>query len=60
VTRKLDKSQWRTVFDRLSNALEGKQAEIEVASLSLGDQRSSLLLFDNPPGVLAIVDKVIE
>jgi hypothetical protein len=28
--RKLDKSQWRT--------LEGKQAEIEVASLSLGDQ----------------------
>jgi hypothetical protein len=37
-TRKLDKSQWRTVFDRLSKTLEGKQAEIEVASLSLGDQ----------------------
>ena len=26
------------VFDRLSKTLEGKQAEIEVASLSLGDQ----------------------
>jgi hypothetical protein len=31
--RKLDKSQWRTFLDRLSKALEGKQAEIEVASL---------------------------
>lgn len=37
-TRKLDKSQWRTFFDRLSKTLEGTQAEIEVASLSLGDQ----------------------
>jgi hypothetical protein len=37
-TRKLDKNQWRTFFDRLSKTLEGKQAEIEVASLSLGDQ----------------------
>ena len=36
--RELDKSQWRTFFDRLSKTLEGKQAEIEVASLSLGDQ----------------------
>ena len=60
MTRKLDKRQWHTVFDRLSKALEGKQAEIEVASLSLGNQRSSFLPFDNPPGVLAIVDKVIE
>src|SRR5262245_30881801 len=37
-TRKLDKSQWQTYFDRVSKLLEGKQAEIEVASLSLGDQ----------------------
>ena len=36
-TRKLDKTQWRTFFDRLSKTLEGKQAEIEVASLSLGN-----------------------
>ena len=37
-TRKLDKTQWRTFFDRLSKMLEGKQAEIEVVSLGLGDQ----------------------
>jgi uncharacterized protein DUF5335 len=37
-TRKLDKKQWRTFFDHVSTMLEGKQAEIEVASLRLGDQ----------------------
>jgi len=37
-TRKLDKGQWRTALDRISKTLEGKEAEIEVASLSLGDQ----------------------
>ena len=37
-TRKLDKAQWRTFFDRVSTTLEGKQAEIEVVSLRLGDQ----------------------
>jgi Family of unknown function (DUF5335) len=37
-TRKVDKTQWRTFFDRLSTTLEGKQAEIEIASLRLGDQ----------------------
>jgi hypothetical protein len=37
-TRKLDKTQWRTFFDRVSKMLEGKQAEIEVISLGLGDQ----------------------
>jgi Family of unknown function (DUF5335) len=37
-TRKLDKPQWRIFFDRLSTTLEGKQAEIEIASLRLGDQ----------------------
>lgn len=37
-TRKLDKAQWRTTLDRISKTLQGKTAEIEVASLSLGDQ----------------------
>ena len=37
-TRKLDKQQWRTFFDRVSTTLEGKEAEIEIASLRLGDQ----------------------
>src|ERR1700731_4485290 len=36
--RKLDKTEWRAFFDGLSKLLEGKQAEIEVASLALGDQ----------------------
>jgi hypothetical protein len=30
--------EWRGFFDRLSSALLGKWAEIEVASLDLGDQ----------------------
>lgn len=37
-TRKLDKKEWRSFFDRFSRTLEGKQAEIEVVSLRLGDQ----------------------
>ena len=37
-TRKLDKKEWQTFFDGVTRMLEGKQAEIEVASLRLGDQ----------------------
>ena len=33
-----DKSQWRELCDRLSRALAGKSAEIEVGSLALGSQ----------------------
>jgi hypothetical protein len=36
--RKLEKSEWRPFFDRVSKLLVGKRAEIEVASLALGDQ----------------------
>jgi hypothetical protein len=36
--RKLDKKEWQPFFDRVSKIMEGKQAEIEVASLALGDQ----------------------
>jgi hypothetical protein len=35
---KLDKSTWQRYFDTLSKVVVGKQAEIEVASLKLGDQ----------------------
>jgi hypothetical protein len=38
MTRKLDKAQWRPFLDIISKLLEAKQAEIEVASLDLGDQ----------------------
>jgi Family of unknown function (DUF5335) len=37
-SRKLDKAQWRPFLERATKMLEGKQAEIEVASLALGDQ----------------------
>ena len=33
-----DKSGWRAALDTLSKSLSGKQAEIEIAALSLGDQ----------------------
>lgn len=32
------KAEWRAFFDRMSEGLLGKRAEIEVASLELGDQ----------------------
>ena len=38
MTQKIDKSGWRTALDTLSKSLSGKQAEIEIAALSLGDQ----------------------
>jgi hypothetical protein len=34
----IPQTQWREFFDRMSKALTGKWAEIEVASLDLGDQ----------------------
>ena len=35
---KLDKSEWQAFFDSFAKRLLGKRAEIEVASLALGDQ----------------------
>jgi hypothetical protein len=39
--RKLDKMEWQTYFDRISKGLEAEEAEIEVMSLALGDQREA-------------------
>jgi Family of unknown function (DUF5335) len=36
--QKIDKSRWQIFFDRLSKGLVGARAEVEVASLALGDQ----------------------
>jgi len=36
--RNLPKEEWRGFFDRISKPLLGKRAEVEVASLDLGDQ----------------------
>jgi hypothetical protein len=38
MARELEKSQWRAYFDRMSEALAGERAEIEVVSLELGDE----------------------
>lgn len=42
--KKLEKSEWGPYFDNLSKALKGAEAEIEVASLKLGDQVEALWL----------------
>lgn len=34
----IHKAEWKAFFDHLSNTLTGKWAEVEVASLDLGDQ----------------------
>jgi hypothetical protein len=36
--RRLDKPEWRPFFDALSKLMEAQVAEVEVASLNLGDQ----------------------
>ena len=38
INRKIDKAEWKQFFDFLSKQVEGTRAEIEVASLKLGDQ----------------------
>jgi hypothetical protein len=35
---KVEKAAWQAYFDHMSKTLGGKQAEIEVASLQIGDQ----------------------
>jgi hypothetical protein len=37
-TRKLEKTEWGPYADRVSRALIGKQAQVEVVGLELGDQ----------------------
>lgn len=38
MSRKIPRAQWHIYFDRFSRAMDGKQAELEVASLDLGNQ----------------------
>jgi hypothetical protein len=38
MSRKIDLAQCQVYFDRMSRAMDGRQAELEVASLDLGDQ----------------------
>jgi hypothetical protein len=39
--RRLEKPEWRPFFDTMSEILEAKVAEVEVASLDLGDRRQA-------------------
>jgi hypothetical protein len=41
MSQKLDKAEWRPFLELLSKALLGTRAEIEVASLRLGDQMAA-------------------
>jgi hypothetical protein len=38
MNQKIEKNGWRVALDRASKSLTGKRAEIEIASLNLGDQ----------------------
>jgi hypothetical protein len=38
MAHKLKKQDWQAFLDRVSKALTGKRAEIEIASLAIGDQ----------------------
>lgn len=38
MSRKLARADWQVYFDRMSRVMDGKQAELEAASLGLGDQ----------------------
>jgi hypothetical protein len=42
--RTLEKKEWHGYFDRISHAVIGKRAEIEIASLELGDQIEAALV----------------
>jgi hypothetical protein len=43
-TRKLEKSEWGPFFNGMSKGLKDAQAEIEIASLKLGDQTQTTWL----------------
>lgn len=38
MSRKLARTDWQVYFDRMSRVMDGKQAQLEAASLGLGDQ----------------------
>jgi hypothetical protein len=38
MARKLEKQQWQAFLNRISKALTGKRAEIEIGSLAIGEQ----------------------
>jgi len=65
-TRKLAKSEWQSYFDHVSKSLGGKQVEIEVSSLAIGDQIEANqvalkgLVFDPKSDVLEVVTENLD
>lgn len=65
-TRELARSEWQSYFDRMSKSLRAVQVEIEVASLSIGDQvvanRAALagITYDPKRDDLAIITERLE
>lgn len=65
-TMKLAKSDWHSYFDRVGKSLRSKEIEIEVASLSIGDQivakKAALtgITFEPKGGDLTIITDSIE
>jgi hypothetical protein len=61
--RKLDKKEWKPFFERVSQVLGAKQAEVEVLSLGLGDQLEAEwlpllgLAYDPKNDVLEVIQK---
>ena len=61
--QKVDKRDWRAFFDWLSQNLLGARAEIEVASLDLGDQIETEwlpLVHDRAPEALILASRPLE
>lgn len=65
-TRQLARSEWQSYFDRVSESLRSKEAKIEVASLSIGDQvvtnRTALtgITYDPKSAGLVIITEHLE
>lgn len=66
ITRKLEQTEWQTYFDDMSGELQKKQAFIEVASLSIGDQVESDwtqllgITYDHKDNLFAIAVEGVE
>jgi len=58
---KIDKGEWRPYFDRISKTLAGKEAEIEVAGLAIGDHIEAEwapllgIVYDHKSGLIEIL-----
>lgn len=60
-TTKLERTAWKAYFDNVSRLLDGKQVEIEVASLAIGSQLAAEWLpalgvsYDEDADLLAVM-----